>query len=401
MSKFSKSILAVSALLLGNSLTIGSVQAQELSFEQYVEKLKQQGREEGISEAIIDEAFDGVTFKPRAVKADKNQPEKKLTLDEYIPRAVPDWKVKQARSLYKKHYKALKRIGDEYGVQPRFIVALWGVESNFGKFTGNYSVIDALTTMAYEGRREAFFRSEAMAALTILDQGHITPKEMKGSWAGAMGQPQFLPSSYLDYAVDYDGDGRRDIWNSVPDTLGSIANYLAQYGWQEGRDWGYEAIFPTRVSCALEGPDQMRKIRKWAKAGVNRISGKAFPELELNREGALLMPAGRFGPAFVATPNFYVIKKYNNSDLYALFVGNAADRIQYSNKPFVAQWRKISGLTRGNVMAIQKGLISQGYDVGGADGLAGFKTRRSIGDWQQKNGLEPTCFPSATLAERF
>ena len=193
-----------------------------------------------------------------------------------------------------------------------------------------------------------------LAALQIVEEGHATPRAMKSSWAGAMGQPQFLPSSYLEYAVDFDGDGKKNIWGSTADTLASIANYLSVYGWQEGRDWGYEASFPTSVSCALEGPDRMRAISQWTAVGVTRISGRQFPAHELARDGALLMPAGRYGPAFIATPNFYVIKKYNNSDLYALFVGNVADRIEYANKSFAASWQKVSGLTRGNVMTIQE-----------------------------------------------
>ncbi|GAL23620.1 membrane-bound lytic murein transglycosylase B [Vibrio variabilis] len=229
-----KKILSV---MLGASLATSAVAQQKESFEEYVAGLKQEAREQGISEQILTEAFAGVEYKPRAVKADRNQPEKRLTLDEYIPRAVPDWKVKQAKELHNKHYAELKRIGDEYGVQPRFIVALWGVESNFGRFTGNYRVIDALSTMAYEGRREAFFRSEALAALTILEQGHIAPEDMKGSWAGAMGQSQFMPSSFLNFAADGNGDGKKDIWDSEADVFASTANYLAKSGWDDQYTW--------------------------------------------------------------------------------------------------------------------------------------------------------------------
>ncbi|MEZ8414156.1 lytic transglycosylase domain-containing protein [Vibrio splendidus] len=331
MSKFSKTILAVSALLLGNSLTIGSVQAEELSFEQYVEKLKQQGREEGISEAIIDEAFDGVTFKPRAVKADKNQPEKKLTLDEYIPRAVPDWKVKQARSLYKKHYTALKRIGDEYGVQPRFIVALWGVESNFGKFTGNYSVIDALTTMAYEGRREAFFRSEAMAALKILDQGHIAPKEMKGSWAGAMGQPQFMPSSFLAYAADGSGDGKKDIWDTEEDVFASAANYLSQSGWDDKYTWGRQVHVPSTVSIEMQGRDEgkAKYLKEWSELGIKRYDDRPLPTLDEDIKAWLIMPDDETGRSYLIYNNYNVLMKWNRSYYFALAVSHLADRIKF------------------------------------------------------------------------
>lgn len=305
------------------------------------------------------------------------------------------------RKLFARHKTLIAQLEKKYGVPGRILLAIWGRESAFGRVAIPHDSFQVLGTKAFMSTRTELFRKEVLAGLQIIKRGYASRAQMKSSWAGAMGQPQFLPSSYLEYAVDYDGDGRRDIWSSVPDTLASIANYLAQFNWQRGRDWGYEARIPSNVSCALEGPDQMRPISQWSQAGVTRISGKAFPANEMTRNGALLMPAGRSGPAFIATPNFYVIKKYNNSDLYALFVGNVADRIQYSNRPFVAGWDKVSGLSRGNVMTIQNGLIKLGYDVGGADGLAGFKTRRSIGDWQQKNGLNPTCFPDKGLASRF
>jgi len=309
--------------------------------------------------------------------------------------------VATGRQLAQKHKSLLARIERKYGVPGRILLAIWGRESAFGRVNIPHNAFEVLATKAFMSTRKELFRKEVLAALVIIDKGYASPNQMKSSWAGAMGQPQFLPSSYLEYAVDFDGDGKRNIWSSTADTLASIANYLSRFGWQQGRDWGFEARIPNTVSCALEGPDQMRPISDWANAGVTRISGKAFPAHELRRNGAILLPAGRSGPVFVATPNFYVIKKYNNSDLYALFVGNVADRIQFSNKPFVTGWGKVSGIKRGEVMKMQEALIAQGYDVGGADGLAGFKTRRSIGDWQQKNGLRPTCFPSADLVRRF
>jgi len=272
-----------------------------------------------------------VTFKPRAVKADKNQPEKKLTLDEYIPRAVPDWKVKQARSLYKKHYSALKRIGDEYGVQPRFIVALWGVESNFGKFTGNYSVIDALTTMAYEGRREAFFRSEAMAALKILDQGHIAPQEMKGSWAGAMGQPQFMPSSFLAYAADGNGDGKKDIWGTEEDVFASAANYLSQSGWDDKYTWGRQVHVPSTVSIEMQGrgEDKAKYLKEWSELGIKRFDDRPLPTLDEDIKAWLIMPDDETGRSYLIYNNYNVLMKWNRSYYFALAVSHLADRIKF------------------------------------------------------------------------
>jgi membrane-bound lytic murein transglycosylase B len=302
-----------------------------LSFEQFVEKLKQQGSEQGISQSIIDQAFDSVTFKPRAVKADKNQPEKKLTLDEYIPRAVPAWKVKQAQSLYDKHHAELKRIGDEYGVQPRFIVALWGVESNFGTFTGNYRVIDALTTMAYEGRREAFFTKEAMAALTILEEGHIKPQDMKGSWAGAMGQPQFMPSSFLAYAADGNGDGKKDIWNTEADVFASAANYLSQSGWDDKYTWGRQVKVPADISLDMQGrsEEKGKYLQEWSKLGITRFDGTPLPKLDEDIKAWLIMPDDQTGRSYLVYNNYNVLMKWNRSYYFALAVSHLADRIKF------------------------------------------------------------------------
>jgi hypothetical protein len=206
-----------------------------------------------------------------------------------------------------------------------------------------------------------------------------------------------MPTSFLKHAVDFDGDGRRDIWNSVPDTLASIANYLHHSGWQQGRDWGYEVTVPPLVSCSLEGPDQGKPVLQWQALGIRRANGKPFPSNELNAEGYLMMPAGRYGPAFVVTPNFYVLKAYNESDLYALFVGHAADRIQWGDRDFYGSWRPVDHLYRSDIARMQRALEKEGFDVGGADGLPGYKTRRSIGTWQSRHGRDATCFPDADL----
>ena len=258
---------------------------------------------------------------------------------------------------------------------------------------------EVLGTKAWLSRRKDMFRDELLAALQIVADGHLKASEMKSSWAGALGQPQFMPSKFLKYAVDFDGDGRKDIWNSVPDTLASIAHYLHQAGWQTGRDWGFEANVPPSVSCAIEGPDRGRPVADFVAEGVTLVSGRPFPANELGKTGHLLMPAGRLGPAFIATPNFYVIKEYNNSDLYALFVGHVADRMQ-GGGPLAGTWGKTDRLTRGDVARMQEKLIRKGYDVGGVDGLAGFKTRRSIGDYEAKLGMPQTCWPSRALAAR-
>jgi len=301
------------------------------------------------------------------------------------------------RALSKKYASTLKSIEAKWGVPAGIIVAIWGRESGYGRAKIPHSAFDVLATKAFMSTRAPLFRKELLAALQIVERGDVTPAQMKSSWAGAMGQPQFLPSSYLEFAVDFDGDGRADIWNSVPDTLASIANYLAKKGWQRGRDWGFEAVIPQGVTCALEGPDRARRIADWTKAGIIRVTGRPFPEHERSQSGMVLVPAGIFGPEFIVTPNFYVIKEYNNSDLYALFIGNLADRISWGQGNFVTGWRDIGVMLRSDIAKLQKQLESEGYDVGGADGLPGYKTRRSIGEWQKKRGENPTCFPTAKM----
>lgn len=305
--------------------------------------------------------------------------------------------VSQGRRLASQHASTLAALERRYGVPGRIILAIWGRESAFGRVDIPHDAFQVLGTKAFMSTRPDLFRTELVAALQMVERGNATPAQMKSSWAGALGQPQFLPTSFLEHAVDIDGDGKPNIWTSVPDTLGSIAAYLDHFGWVSGRDWGFEVSVPADISCSFEGPDQGLKIRDWAAMGITRISGRPFPAHEMDLEAYLMMPAGRSGPAFIVTPNFYVLKQYNESDLYALFVGHAGDRIEWGSGRFKAAWGRVDTLYRSEIAAMQRVLEGKGYDVGGADGLPGFKTRRSIGDWQQKNGRSPTCFPSKAL----
>ncbi|MCL6708716.1 lytic murein transglycosylase [Pseudomonas sp. R2.Fl] len=301
------------------------------------------------------------------------------------------------RRLASQHASTLKKVEAAYGVPGEIIVAIWGRESGFGQAKLPHPAIEVLATKAFMSTRRDMFRQELISALHIADGGDIQASRMYGSWAGALGQPQFLPSSFLKYAEDFDGDGHRDIWQSVPDTLASIANYLAKKGWQRDRDWGFEVRIPEGVSCAQEGPDRAKPLSAWADTGISRISGKPFPKAEADLEAMMLVPAGTHGPEFLVTPNFYVLKEYNNSDLYALFIGNLANRIAYGGGAFKGVWGDVGKMLRSDVLAMQKALVAKGYDVGKVDGLPGFKTRRSLGEWQAKNGLGPTCYPDASL----
>lgn len=366
-------------------------------------------RRSGISAGTFNAAFSGVTLNwdlpdlvPPGTKPKTPRHQRQAEFGSpgnYFSQKTLGAVAANGRALARTHAGTLKAIEQRYGVPARIILAIWGRESGFGRVAIPHNAFRVLGTKAFMSTRKDLFRTELLAALRIVEKGHISVGAMKSSWAGALGQPQFLPTSYLAHAVDFDGDGRADIWNSVPDTLASIANYLGHFGWVAGRDWGFEVTVPASVSCALEGPDRGRRISDWVSLGIERVSGRPFPEHESRAVGFLLMPAGRSGPAFIVTPNFYVLKEYNESDLYALFIGHAGDRIAYGVKPFVGRWGPVGGLFRSDIAGMQRALEARGYDVGGADGLPGFKTRRSIGDWQAKNGMTPTCFPDAGLVK--
>ncbi|MDX8444217.1 lytic murein transglycosylase [Mesorhizobium captivum] len=361
----------------------------------------------GISKKTFDAAFIGV--KPNLKLPDLVLPGKKPTTPEkqhqaefgppanYFAEKIIRPVTAGGRSRESTNARVLGLIEKRYGVPGEVVLAIWGRETGFGAARMPYDAFEVLGTKAFMSTKKDFFRAEVLAALEIVERGLAPVNAMKSSWAGALGQPQFMPTSFLKHAVDFDGDGRPDIWNSTPDVLASIANYLVHYGWVRGRGWGTEVIAPTNVSCSLEGPDQGKQISDWVAMGVRRADGKAFQASELKAEGFLLMPAGRSGPAFLVTPNFYVLKEYNTSDLYALFIGHAADRIAKGDTTFAGNWGPVGDLHRSDIASLQRALEAKGYDVGSADGLPGFKTRRSIGTWQSKNGKAATCFPDASL----
>ncbi|RUO37220.1 lytic murein transglycosylase [Aliidiomarina shirensis] len=307
----------------------GSARANDVDvegFPAYVEKLKEEALAHGISAATIEKAFVDVSFYERAVTADRNQPEFTITLDTYLPRAVPDWKVRQGIEKYNEHKELLERIGAEYGVQPRFIVALWGIETNYGGYTGNFRVISSLSTLAYEGRREEFFKRQLMQALEIIDAGHIEPEQMRGSWAGAMGQTQFMPSSFLSYAVDGDGDGKIDIWNSYADVFSSAANYLANVGWDDTKTWGRQVQLPEGFDVESAGLGTKKLLSEWQDLGIRRYDGSDLPTREI--PASVIIPDGVDGRAFLAYHNWDVLMRWNRSNYFVVVVGHLSDRIQ-------------------------------------------------------------------------
>lgn len=301
------------------------------------------------------------------------------------------------RDMARRHAATLARIEARYGVPGHILLAVWGRESSYGRAAIRNDAFEVLGTKGFMATRKDYFRDELIAALELAQSGAVSPRAMRSSWAGALGQPQFMPSNVLRYGQDGDGDGRTDIWGSVPDTLASIAHYLARHGWDADRDWGYEVRLPAALACTELGPDQARPLAAWEGLGLTRVSGRPFPQAERRGPLSLLMPAGTGGPAFLVTPNFYVLKEYNFSDLYALFVGHVGDRIAYGAGNFHARWAPTERFLRSDIAAMQRALEAQGHDVGGADGLVGFKTRRAIGRWQEGRGARPTCWPDRAM----
>jgi lytic murein transglycosylase len=397
-------------MILATTFAAGAQSGIDRQFRVWLEEdLWPQARTSGVSRATFDAAFDGV--RPNMKLPDLVLPGEKAKVPskqhqaefnapaKYFGEKTIGAVTKGGRTRKERFAKTFAALEKRYGVPAGIVLAIWGRESGFGSAKMPYDAFEVLGTKAWLATRKDMFRKELIAALQIVDDGAVARETMRSSWAGALGQPQFLPTSVQKHGVDFDGDGRIDIWRSEPDTLASIAKYLADYGWEKGRDWGFEVVVPQAVSCSLEGPDRGRKISEWVGMGVSRANGKPFPAKEMSREGFLLMPAGRNGPAFIVSPNFYVLKEYNESDLYALFIGHAADRILHGDSNFTGSWGEVDALHRSDIAAMQRNLEGQGYDVGSADGLPGFKTRRSIGVWQAKNGLAQTCFPTKKIVD--
>ena len=295
------------------------------SFATWLEGLRAEARERGIRGEILERAFEGVAPIPRVIELDRSQPEFTLTFQQYLDRVVPGARVQKGREKLAENRVLLERVAERFHVQPRFIVALWGIETDFGRLGGSFSVIASLATLAYDGRRSAFFRKELLDALTILDEGHIAVEDMKGSWAGAMGQNQFMPSSFVGYAVDFDGDGRRDIWQTRADVFASAANYLASQGWRDDRTWGRRVQLPEGFDFAAAGPKVRKPLGHWQRLGVRRAEGGDLPTRQL--EASLALPEGEGGPAYLVYSNFETILKWNRSTFFAIAVGQLADRI--------------------------------------------------------------------------
>ncbi|WP_026052611.1 lytic murein transglycosylase [Gayadomonas joobiniege] len=332
------------SLLVGVVLALPIVswaQTEKQKFESYVQDLKQEALDRGYDQALIEQAFTGIEFKEKVVEADRNQPEFVETLETYLPKRVPEWKVQQARAKYKEHKELLEKIAAEYGVQARFIVALWGLESNFGRIQGNLPLVPSLVTLSYDGRRGAFFKKQLWYALDIVKNGEAPLEKLKGSWAGAMGQAQFIPSSFNAYAVDYDGDGIKDIWQNQADVFASAANYLKQEGWNDNLTWGRQVKVPADFDFSNAVPQKTngrsawlkkwreteRSLADWQALGVRRMDGRDLPSVDI--KAAMLIPDGPKGRVYLAYDNYKVLMHWNRSYYFVTTVGYLADRISY------------------------------------------------------------------------
>jgi membrane-bound lytic murein transglycosylase B len=298
------------------------------TFEQYLADLKLQVIDQGYTAHFVNQVFADVTYHKKTVIADKNQPETKLTLDKYLATRVPDWKVKKAIDLMTQHHVLLDQVEQQFGVQKRFIVALWGNESNFGSLMGQHPVINSLVTLAYEGRREALFKKQLFAAIKILQQGHIELDQFVGSWAGAMGQSQFMPTSFLDYGMDFDNDGRKDIWNNKADVFASIANFLRAEGWSDQLTWGRQVIVPDNFDFNLAGlkSSSKRLLTDWQAMQVRRYDGSNLPDLPI--KASIIAPDGEKGRIYLVYENFHTLMKWNRSSYFGISVSYLSDRIK-------------------------------------------------------------------------
>ncbi len=366
-------------------------------FARWVAAYRTSARAAGIAEATLSAAFDDVRYLPRVVELDRSQPELTRTIWDYLDAAVSPQRVAQGQDKLLQFRAQADAAAARYGVAPAIVAAIWGLESKYGEYVGNTATIDALATLAFEGRRETWARGQLLAALKILQSGDITRANMIGSWAGAMGQTQFLPASFISYAVDADGDGRRDIWGSVADVLASTANFLARSGWRADQPWGAEVRLPAGFDVGQTDAALRRSTAQWAADGVRSVDDAPLPEFA---DGAVLLPAGARGPAFLVGPNFRAILRYNNSTSYALAVGLLAQRLAGGPGVHAAWPRELAALSRSQVLALQTALNERGFDGGAPDGIAGTATRNAVRRYQRSIGVPADGFPTLELLER-
>lgn len=355
-----------------------------------------EARSLGISEATL-AALDTLEEPlERVLELDSSQPEYVQTFTRYLGLRVTDRQVNRGQSLLQEHATLLEQVRQRYGVQPQYLAAFWAIESNFGSATGGFSVLQALATLAYDPRRADFFRGEMLTALRIIDEGHISATDMSGSWAGAMGQLQFMPSFFAQHGVDGDGDGRIDIWNSLPDIFHSAANFLSKSGWKGDERWGREVLLPDNFDFSLSGTNTRKPLQEWRNLGIRQVSGTPIPVADM--QASIVIPAGAGGPAFLAYDNFRVTRGYNPPIFYALTVGHLADR--FSGGAAIQHMpENEQAMSVADVQELQERLNALGFDSGEPDGRVGSRTRSAIRAYQEQQELPMDSYASFALLE--
>ena len=393
-NRFRRPLDRIAAFLAIAALTANSAQADE--FMACIESLSEKARVEGVGARGLD-ALAQVERLPRVIELDRRQPEFQQTFSAYLTGRVSPTRVTTGRLMFASYRPLLDRLTREYGVPGRYLVAFWGLETNYGGYLGRIPTLDALATLACDDRRRDFFTAELLTALRVLERERLDESTLRGSWAGAVGHTQFMPSTYAKHAVDGDGDGRIDLWNSVEDALTSAADYLQGMGWQRGERWGREVLLPDDFPFELTGHGQRRSLEDWREMGVTTATGQPLPAGDL--DAAVLVPMGHRGPAFLVYPNFEVILEWNRSQSYALSVGYLADRIVGGGE-LVGDLPDVERrLAKSQVLELQQRLADSGFDPGTPDGLIGPATRAALRSWQSANGRVADGYPDEATLE--
>ena len=369
---------------------------EQEKFEQCKAALGQQAEEQGITNQQILLSLSQVQHDSKVIEYDRRQPEFSESFGSYFNKRVNHWRVDKGRKMLAEHRELLAKLQQTYGIPPQYLIAFWGLETNFGSYKGKMSVLRSLVTLACDQRRQAFFTGELITALKLAQREQLVPEQMLGSWAGAMGHTQFMPSAYMNYAVDGNGDGKVDLWDSVEDALTSAANFLHHLGWKPGFRWGREVMLDEGFAYQHSGMGKAQALKQWRELGVAKTDGNAIDKLDL--KASLVVPAGHRGPAFLVYDNFSVIMRWNNSEFYALAVGHLADRISGAGKlhqPPV----KTANLTLAQLLSLQQKLTELGFDVGKADGILGPATKKGIRDFQFSRKMIADGFPHQNLFE--
>ncbi len=390
---------AIFSILIAALITVSvPANAQEQTFETWLVDLRKDAQSKGISAKTLDAALTDLQPIPRVIELDRRQPEFTWTFRKYMEKLVNQARINKGKKKLAENAKLLNEIGNKYGIHPRFLVAFWGLETDYGRLAeGYFPTIAALATLAHDGRRSKFFREQLLTALKIIDQGHISVERMKGSWAGAMGHFQFIPTTFDAYATDYDGDGKIDIWGNQADAYASAANFLTQSGWKDEEIWGREVVLPKGFDFNLASMKVKKSLKDWQELGVRKVGGANLPVEDM--KASIVAPAGAQGPAFVVYKNFRTIMVWNRSIFYALGIGQLADRL-VDRPAFTTLGPKGGrGLTHAEGKDLQQRLTDMGFDTGGVDGVVGPKSREAIRHFQRKAGLIPDGYPSLELLE--